>query len=75
MNGKDGDPSAALNELVAIVRRLRGPGGCPWDAQQTPETLKTYVLEEAYELVEALDSNDPGKIKRNWEACCCTSFL
>ena len=42
MNGKNGDPGAALNEFVAIVRRLRGPGGCPWDAQQTPETLKTY---------------------------------
>ncbi len=63
MTGKNGDPGAALNEFVAIVRRLRGPGGCPWDAQQTPETLKTYVLEEAYELIEALDSGDPGKIK------------
>ena len=63
MTGKNGDPGAALNEFMAIVRRLRGPGGCPWDAQQTPETLKTYVLEEAYELVEALDSGDPGKIK------------
>ena len=48
---------------MAIVRRLRGPGGCPWDAKQTPETLKTYVLEEAYELIEALDSGDPEKIK------------
>jgi MazG family protein len=63
MNGEKNDPGAALNEFVAIVRRLRGPGGCPWDAQQTPETLKTYVLEEAYELIEALDSRDPGKIK------------
>jgi MazG family protein len=63
MKGKDGDPGAALNEFVAIVRRLRGPGGCPWDAQQTPETLKTYVLEEAYELIEALDSGDPPKVK------------
>jgi MazG family protein len=63
MDGKNGDPGAALNEFVAIVRRLRGPGGCPWDAQQTPETLKTYVLEEAYELVEALDRGDPRKIK------------
>jgi len=63
MNGKNGDPGAALNEFVAIVRRLRAPGGCPWDAQQTPQTLKTYVLEEAYELVEALDSGDPDKVK------------
>jgi uncharacterized protein YabN with tetrapyrrole methylase and pyrophosphatase domain len=63
MTGQNHDPGAALNEFVAIVRRLRGPEGCPWDAQQTPETLKTYVLEEAYELIEALDSGDPGKIK------------
>jgi MazG family protein len=57
------DAGAVINEFLAIVRRLRGPGGCPWDAQQTPETLKTYVLEEAYELIEALDSRDPNKIK------------
>ncbi len=53
----------AMSEFMAIVRRLRGPGGCSWDAQQTPETLKTYVLEEAYELIEALDSQDPAKIR------------
>jgi MazG family protein len=63
MTDKHDDPGAALNEFVAIIRRLRGPGGCPWDAKQTPETLKTYVLEEAYELIEALDSQDPGKVK------------
>jgi len=63
MTGKNNDPGAALNEFVAIVRRLRGPGGCPWDARQTPETLKTYVLEEAYELIEALDGGDPGQVK------------
>jgi MazG family protein len=63
MKGEKNDPGAALNEFVAIVRRLRGPGGCPWDAKQTPETLKTYLLEEAYELIEALDSTDPHKIK------------
>lgn len=53
----------SLEEFVSIVQRLRRPGGCPWDAQQTPETLKTYVLEEAYELVEALDSGEPAKIR------------
>ncbi|MCX5890975.1 MAG: nucleoside triphosphate pyrophosphohydrolase [Deltaproteobacteria bacterium] len=63
MHQDSGDPGARLNEFTAIVRRLRGPGGCPWDAKQTPETLKTYVLEETYELVEALDSGDPEKIK------------
>jgi MazG family protein len=63
MNQKNGDAGALLNEFAAIVRRLRAPGGCPWDAQQTPETLKTYVLEEAYELIEALESGEPSKIK------------
>jgi len=63
MHSNPGDPGARLNEFAAIVRRLRGPGGCPWDARQTPESLKTYLLEEAYELIEALDSGDPEKIK------------
>ncbi len=56
------DPAAALTAFVEVVRRLRAPGGCPWDAQQTPDTLKTYVLEEAYELVEALDLRQPEKV-------------
>ncbi|HEY9074660.1 MAG TPA: MazG family protein, partial [Desulfobaccales bacterium] len=63
MDQKNGDPGTMINEFAVIVRRLRAPGGCPWDAQQTPETLKTYLLEEAYELIEALDSGDPEKIK------------
>lgn len=63
MSEKNSDPGAAINEFAAIIRRLRSPGGCPWDAKQTPETLRTYVLEEAYELVEALEAGDPRKIK------------
>jgi nucleoside triphosphate diphosphatase len=63
MTGNRRDPGDLLHEFLAIVHRLRAPGGCPWDAQQTPETLKTYVLEEAYELIEALDSREPEKIK------------
>ena len=56
-------PAAALTAFVDVIRRLRGPGGCPWDARQTPDTLKTYMLEEAYELVEALDSCEDDKIR------------
>jgi MazG family protein len=56
-------PAAALTAFVEVIKRLRGPGGCPWDAKQTPETLKTYMLEEAYELVEALDSRQEDKIR------------
>src|SRR5262245_20194743 len=40
-----------LDELVSVVARLRGEGGCPWDRAQTLETLRPYVLEEAYEVV------------------------
>ena len=57
------DLGTAITEFAAIIRRLRAPGGCPWDAKQTPETLRTYVLEEAYELIEALESRDPAKIR------------
>lgn len=63
MPDKHEDPGAAMAAFIVVVQRLRGPGGCPWDARQTPETLKTYVLEEAYELIEALDGGDPDKIK------------
>ncbi len=45
-------------ELVALVDRLRGPDGCPWDREQTFDTLKPLLLEEAYETLEALDSGD-----------------
>ena len=45
-------------KLVEIVARLRAPDGCPWDRKQTPETLKKYVLEEAYEVVEAIERGE-----------------
>ena len=47
-----------FDDLVEIIARLRGPGGCPWDGEQTHETLKPYLLEECYEALEALDSGD-----------------
>ena len=45
-----------FTDLVALVDRLRGPAGCPWDREQTFDTLKPMLLEEAYEALEALDS-------------------
>ena len=44
--------------MVAVLDRLRSPGGCPWDAAQTHQSLVEYLIEEAYESVEAIDSND-----------------
>lgn len=51
---------SALDELVAVMARLRGPGGCPWDAEQTHASLVPYVVEEAFELVEAVESREAG---------------
>jgi MazG family protein len=48
--------------LVELQTRLRAPGGCPWDRRQTHETLKTYLLEEAYEVLEAIDKADPREL-------------
>jgi uncharacterized protein YabN with tetrapyrrole methylase and pyrophosphatase domain len=50
-----------FEKLVAVMARLRAPGGCPWDREQTHATLRTYLIEEAYEVLEALDSTDDGK--------------
>ena len=53
----------ALQRLIEVVARLRSPeGGCPWDLAQTPQTLIPYVIEEAYEVVDALQTDDPEAI-------------
>lgn len=52
-------PGARLLDVVAVMDRLRSPGGCPWDAEQTHASLTPYLVEEAFEAVEALDSGDP----------------
>lgn len=52
------DPGQSFTRLVAIMRALRAPGGCPWDREQTLTSLRPFVLEETYELLEALDHGD-----------------
>lgn len=49
----------AIERLLSIMERLRGPDGCPWDREQTLKTLRPYVLEETYEVLEAIDAGDP----------------
>ena len=49
---------SALDELVATVALLRAPGGCPWDADQTHESLLQYLVEESWELIEAIEAGD-----------------
>ena len=48
--------------LIEIMARLRGENGCPWDRQQTHASLKPYLLEEAYEVLEAIDQQDDGEL-------------
>jgi MazG family protein len=48
----------SFDELVQLMTRLRAPGGCPWDREQTLESLKPFIIEEAYEVVDAIDRND-----------------
>jgi MazG family protein len=52
-----------IASLFEVVARLRAPGGCPWDRQQTHESLRPYLLEETYELLEAIDAKDDAKMK------------
>lgn len=51
---------AALARLMALVDRLRAPDGCPWDREQTPDSVANYLLEEAYEAVEAVQGQGPA---------------
>ena len=52
-----------FDELVQVVAALRGENGCPWDKAQTHETLKTDLIEETYEVIEAIDAKAPEKIQ------------
>src|SRR5690606_8666828 len=49
--------------LVAIMRQLLGPGGCPWDREQTKETLRPFVIEEAFEVVDAIDRGSASDLR------------
>ena len=53
----------AFPRLVAVMRRLLAPDGCPWDREQTPDSLKRYVLEEACEVIDAIEERDPGHLR------------
>ncbi|MBI2877367.1 MAG: nucleoside triphosphate pyrophosphohydrolase [Candidatus Tectomicrobia bacterium] len=59
----EGKKASSFERLLAIMATLRSEGGCPWDREQTRQSLKPYLIEEAYEAVEALDQGDPEKIK------------
>ena len=54
---------AALADLVRVMDRLRSPGGCPWDAEQTHESLVAYAVEEVYEVAEAVETGDRAHLR------------
>ncbi|OGW48949.1 MAG: nucleoside triphosphate pyrophosphohydrolase [Nitrospirae bacterium RBG_19FT_COMBO_42_15] len=55
--------SKRFNNLLKIMSKLRGKKGCPWDKEQTRESLKPFIIEEAYEVIEAIDEKSPEKLK------------
>ncbi len=63
MTGSHDLPGARLLELVTVMDRLRSPGGCPWDAEQTHRSLATYLLEETYETLEAIETGDDEDLR------------
>src|SRR5271157_282966 len=52
-----------VTDLLEIMARLRGPAGCPWDREQSSNTLKKYLIEEAYEALEAIEMGTPEGLK------------
>ncbi len=52
-----------INRIIELVDKLRGENGCPWDRQQTPRTMAVYLIEEVYELVDAIESGKPDEIR------------
>jgi len=56
-------PGSTLLDVVRVMDRLRSPGGCPWDAQQTHESLARYLLEEAYETLDAIEDGDSDALR------------
>lgn len=64
MNNSDSTESnQTFADFLNIISTLRSPGGCPWDKEQTPQTLRGNLIEEAYEAVEAIDDNDPPHVR------------
>ena len=62
MSDERAGPGAAFEAFVALIARLRAPGGCPWDREQTHHSLKPMTIEEAYEVVEAIERGDDAHL-------------
>jgi uncharacterized protein YabN with tetrapyrrole methylase and pyrophosphatase domain len=56
-------PGVLFQRLLDVMKRLREPGGCPWDREQTPTSLKPLLIEEAYEVLEAIESGRSAAVR------------
>src|SRR5262249_20230241 len=56
-------PGVLFQRLLDIMKQLREPGGCPWDREQTPTSLKPFLIEEAYEVLEAIESGRSAAVR------------
>src|SRR5206468_7913666 len=56
-------PGALFQQLLDVMKRLREPGGCPWDREQTATSLKPFLIEEAYEVLEAIESGHSAAMR------------
>jgi XTP/dITP diphosphohydrolase len=63
VDGAPEPPGARLLDVVSVMDRLRSPGGCPWDAEQTHASLRGYLLEEAHEAYDAIVDDDPAAMR------------
>src|SRR5580658_8131904 len=61
VSARDRAAGKEFERLVALQARLRGPNGCPWDREQTHESIRKYLIEETYEVLDAMESGDPRK--------------
>ena len=55
-----------IEDLLRIMEILRGPGGCPWDAEQTHESIKKDLIEETYEVIEAINKQNPVMLQEEY---------
>lgn len=62
VNKKSSGQKTSLEDLIRLIETLRGENGCPWDKEQTPETLAVYLVEEVYELLDAIESGNPQEV-------------
>jgi tetrapyrrole methylase family protein / MazG family protein len=63
MNTSEKKYISLLQDLIELMQKLRGKDGCPWDKEQSHISLKPHLIEEAYEVIDAIDSGDPSKLK------------